>query len=172
MKIWCGWGSGFIVVVTPRNKATKQAASSADAVNARPDRKAKSREILVIFTYIRLSSPRDLVLCTGNLHAMGPFRCWQRLCFCLEPARQFMRPRWRRQGGLPVAGCALVLPRVHLTVQATALAAARWLARQQAPFRQGAKDPSSKHHGMGLRAGSLISTSVGYEHTKKDLTGR
>ena len=139
---------------------------------SRNDRKAKSREILFIFTYIRLFSPRDLVLCTGNLHAMGPFRCWQRICFCLEPARQFMRLRWRRQGDLPVPSCALVLLRVRSIVQATALAAARWLARQQAPFRQGAKDPSLKHHSMGLRAGSLISTSVGYESTEKDLTGR
>ena len=119
----------------------------------RYDRKAKSREIYFIFTYIRLLSPRDLVLCTGNLHAMGPFRCWQRLCFCLEPARQFMRPRWQRQGGLPVPSCALVLPRVRSTVQATKLAAARWLARQKAPFRQGAKDPSLKppQHGFKRR---------------------
>ena len=101
----------------------------------RNDRKPNSREISVIFTYIRFFSPRDLVLCTGNLHAMGPFRYRQCPCFCLEPARQFMRPRRWRQGGLPVASCALVLLRVRSIVQATALAAARWFARQQAPFR-------------------------------------
>ena len=35
VEIWSGWSSGFIVVVTPRKKTTKWAASPADAVNAR-----------------------------------------------------------------------------------------------------------------------------------------
>ena len=34
VKIWFGWSSGFVMVVAPRKKTTKGAASSTDVVDA------------------------------------------------------------------------------------------------------------------------------------------
>ena len=44
----------------------------------RGDRKAKSHRTLNISFLYKVIPLRDLVLCMENLHAMGPFRYWQR----------------------------------------------------------------------------------------------
>ena len=100
---------------------------------SRGDRKAKSFETLSNFFLYNVVFPKDPALGMKNLHTMGAFRYWQRLCsvssllnsssgrvkngkvafpllaaplFCFESAQQFKRSRRERQGGF-------ALPQAH-----------------------------------------------------------
>ena len=115
------------------------------------DKKAKSCRTLNISFLFKVIPLGDLVLFMENLHAKGPSRNWQLRCSVSSPLnsssgrvesgwvafRNWQHSRFRLES------CS--------TVRAAALRAVRWFAGSK-HTRQAIEDPSSRRHGLGIRA--------------------